>query len=219
MEFNRFIKDRLPVPFETALTKSIGDSELLRGFYKCKIDRKPCVERPVVPKVSYIFNHCSPCQHALFEFAEAFAVKNNLNFVGLCPAESQFKDKTPFNMILWGTSQLTKDSARKLAAECAGEFLQFVQNDKRTLCYMVEISKNTHINNDATFPEACHLGFRISFWDENIDRQPEPYISEIRLFEGKFKYFTVDDGQRLVLVHEETFDEAQAFLKSLTASR
>ena len=59
------------------------------------------------------------------------------------------------------------------------------------------------------------LAFRISFWDENVDRQPSPYISEIRLLDGRFSYFTSDDLQRLVLVREESFDDAQAFLKAV----
>ena len=132
------------------------------------------------------------------------------------PTESQFKDPTPFNLILWGTARLTKDAARKLAAECVGEFLKFVQNDKRTLDYMGERSKDKYMHDTATFPEARHIGFRISFWDENMDRQIEPYIAEIRLHEGKLRYFTADDGQRLVLAHEETFDEGQEYLKSLS---
>ena len=94
--------------------------------------------------------------------------------------------------------------------------MQFVQNDKRTLDYMDERSKNKYRHDTATFPEARHIGFRIYFRDENMDRQIEPYIAEIRLHEGKLRYFTADDGQRLVQVHEETFDEGQAFLKSLS---
>ena len=83
---------------------------------------------------------------------------------------------------------------------------------------MVERSTDKYIHDDATFPEIRHIGFRISFWDENIDRQIAPYIAEIRMFEGRLKYFTADDGQRLVLVYEESYDDAQAFLKSQKAS-
>ena len=216
LEFNQFIKEKTPVPFETILTKPIADSELLQKFYLCKIGRKPCVEKPNVPEVSYIVSYCNPHDHSVFGFAKTISAKNNLNFVDLAPLEKQFGDYTPFEIAFWGTSQLTKDAARKLAAECSSEFLKFVQHDKRTLDFMSERSKNKRINDDATFPEVRHIGLRISFWDENIDRQPEPYIAEIRLYEGKFKYFTADDGQRLVLVHEESFDEAQAFLKSLS---
>jgi hypothetical protein len=216
LEFNHFIQDKAPVPFETIIKKTVDNSELLQKFYKCEIKRQLCAEKPSVPKISYILSYCCPFQHAVFEFAKILSAKTNLNFVDLVPAESQFNDKTPFNMILWGTSRLMKDAARKLAVECSKEFLKFVQNDKRTLDYMVERSTSKYSHDEATFPEVRHIGLRISFWDENIDRQPEPYIAEIRLYDGKFKYFTADDGQRLVLAYEETFDDAQAFLKSLS---
>ena len=55
---------------------------------------------------------------------------------------------------------------------------------------------------------------RFSFWDENIDRQPEPYIAEIRLENEKILYFTADENQFLKLVQEESVEEAQAVTKS-----
>lgn len=34
------------------------------------------------------------------------------------------------------------------------------------------------------------------------------------MFDSMFQYFTADEGQRLVLVYEESFDEAVATLKT-----
>ena len=218
LEFNQFIKDKLPVPFETILIKPIGESEGLREFFDCKVLRKSCAEKPNVPKVSYILSCCKPHHHSVFEFSKAISAKNNLNFVDLDSLERQFGDFIPFEIAFWGNAQLTIDAARKLAVQFSSEFLKFVQNDNPCLAYMVERSTDKYIHDDATFPEIRHIGFRISFWDENIDRQIAPYIAEIRMFEGKLKYFTADDGQRLVLVHEETYDDVQAFLKSQKAS-
>ena len=217
-EFIQYDKENMMCPGKIILMKSVRDSELLKEFYCCKVKRAKCKEKPKVPLVSYILPNCSPYYHAVFEFANSISQKYNLNFVDLTPTESQFKDKTPFNMILWGSPQLNIDAARKLAAQFSSEFLKFVQNDKPCLAYMVERSTDKYIHDDATFPEIRHIGFRISFWDENIDRQIAPYIAEIRMFEGRLKYFTADDGQRLVLVYEESYDDAQAFLKSLKAS-
>jgi len=218
MEFNMTSKSNIMYPSKTILTKPTSDSGPLQKFYHCEVPRKQCVEKPYVPEVSYILSHCSPYQHAVFEFSKSVSNGNKLYFLDLGPAEKGHNDFTPFDMIFWSSEKKSLDAARKLAAECSSKFLSFVQNDKRTLDYMVERSKDSYIHDEAVFPEPRHIGFRISFWDENIDRQAEPYIAEIRLYDGKFKYFTADEGQRLVLVYEETFDEAQAFLKSLSAT-
>jgi len=159
----------------------------------------------------------NPCYSSVFEWATTFSKKNDFHFVAFGPVKSEFWEKIPFKFILWGPERLKLDEARKLATRCSGEFLNFVQADKKTLDRMEERSKDASFYDDAVFPEPRHIGFRISFWDENIDRQVEPYIAEIHFYDEKFKYFTADDGQRLFLVYEETFDEAQAFLKSLSA--
>jgi len=214
MEFSIANNASVMFPFETVLKKPTADSLPLQKFYHCLVPRKQCIEKPHVPDVSYILSNCCPFQHAVFEFTKTISKKNNLNFVDIWPAEKEHNDPTPFNMIFWSSERISLEAARKLAAECSNEFLKFVQNDKRTLDRMEERSKDLYSHDEAVFPEPRHIGFRISFWDENIDRQAEPYIAEIRLYDGKFKYFTADEGQRLVLVHEETFDEAQAFLNA-----
>ena len=78
-------------------------------------------------------------------------------------------------------------------------------------------SKKNSLNDSSVIPEPRHLSFRISFWDENVDRQSAPYIAEIHLMDKKFSYFTSDDLQRLVLVREESFDDALAFLKGVAS--
>ena len=69
LEFNQFIKDKLPVPFETVLTKPIDDSEGLQKYYNCKVERKASKEKPNIPKVSYIlnFNRPYPMQFSNFQ--------------------------------------------------------------------------------------------------------------------------------------------------------
>jgi hypothetical protein len=125
------------------------------------------------------------------------------------------RDSRAFDFVLGGGQCINLEEARKLAATCSKELLDFVRNDKECRIYLKERSEWKGSKDPSTFPEPRHIAFRISFWDENVDRQPAPYIAEIRVIDEKFKYFTSDECQRLVLVHEETFDEAQAFLKSL----
>jgi hypothetical protein len=68
-------------------------------------------------------------------------------------------------------------------------------------------------------PLRDHVGLRMSFWDEYVNRVSEPFIAEIRVIGESFKYYTADEGQRLVLVYEETWDEAMKFLEQETTSQ
>ncbi len=49
--------------------------------------------------------------------------------------------------------------------------------------------------------------FRITFWDEYLNRVEEPYIAQIQCQDGKIMYFTADEGQRLQQVFEEPVPE------------
>lgn len=213
-EFIQFDKESCTHPGKIILTKPLADSIFLKKFYEYKVARKPSLQKPVVPEVSYILNGFPPYEDAVFGFANDFSSKNKLHFVDLCHVKSEFGDTTPFEFILYGIKQLQKDEARALGAKCARDFLKFVQNDKRALEYMEKRSKDPRMKDTATFPDINHIAFRISLWDENIDRQPEPYIADILFCDGKFRYFTSDEGQRLMLAFEESFEESQAFLKS-----
>jgi hypothetical protein len=52
-----------------------------------------------------------------------------------------------------------------------------------------------------------------------VNRIAEPYIAEIRVIGDSFKYYTADEGQRLVLIYEESWDDAMKFLEQETTSQ
>ena len=113
-----------------------------------------------------------------------------------------------FGFVLAGTHKLSLADARKLAADCATQFLQSIQNSDKAKAYAAKVDKTfRRTRPDGTFSSKDFI-FRLSFWDENIDRRENPYIAEIRFFDNTFQYFTSDEGQRLVPVFQETFDEA-----------
>ena len=155
---------------------------------------------------------------AFFEFIKKFSKKKNLEFITLIRVGENVHEFWPFQCALRGSQRLSLNDARTLASNCAFECRDFLEKDKFCLNFMKERSTWKHITDRSLVPDIHHFAFRISFWDENIDRQSEPYIAEIRFLGGKLKYFTADVHQRLVLVHEETFDEAQHFLSSSSES-
>jgi hypothetical protein len=172
--------------------------------YSCKIG--------LIPNPS-----TSPYAKALFNFLKRFSKSNNLEFVTIGRVGETVNEIWPFEFALRGSQCLKLDEARVIAAKCFYEVWQSVKQDTRCIEYLKRRNLLPHFKDMATSPEPRHIAFRISFWDENVDRQPEPYIAEIRFLGGTFKYFTADEGQRLVLVHEETFDDALAFLNAQNA--
>ena len=114
-------------------------------------------------------------------------------------------------MAFWGHQRLNVQEARRLMVQGASDFLHFTQTNTIALDYM-----NFYMKEEApAHPEMKLIVLRFSFWDENIDRQPEPYIAEIRLENEKILYFTADENQFLKLVQEESVDEAQAVTKTI----
>ena len=199
---------------KTIALKRTEDSEFLKPCYK------PFVERIVgnaeeikIPPVQ--LNPSSPPSFfSVLSFAEKFSSERHLFPLALGSAGKRTKNHSPFSFALWGQEQLLFEVAHKMAVECARDFLKFLQKDKAALNQMKEESKEGLYNDPATIPEPRHMTFRISLWDKSINRQPAPYIAEIRLQDGVFEYFTSDEGQNLVSLYSETFEDAMHFLET-----
>ena len=202
---------------EYGVVKKIPLSEAtwLKEFFSSSVSRKMADHKVKVPTYDRPSPQASAVVEAVFGFVKKFAHANGLEIVTTGNAGDHEGDSRGFNFVLCGGQCINLKEARKLAATCSKELLEFVRNDTECRTYLKRRSTWIGSKDPSTFPEPRHTAFRISFWDENVDRQPAPYIDEIRVIGENFKYFTSDEGQRLVLVHEETFDEAQAFLKAL----
>jgi hypothetical protein len=200
-------------PFEE-IAAHAGDSvDGLKDLYHPKFPRKAVSPKPKIPTPSCLPMRIEcPFLKAEFEIAQKICKNNALDIVILgCVGEHYF-DSRPINFALRGPQSLSLDESRKLAAKCSQELWDFIRKDKRCLEYIKETSSIPHEKYSSPTPILEHLAFRISFWDENVDRVTEPYIAEIRLLDAKLKYFTADENQFLVQVYEETFDNALAFL-------
>jgi hypothetical protein len=145
-------------------------------------------------------------------FSQSFCLKNQLHHVTSSIGYS-FKDTRPFEIALRGNQQLKLDEARTLIATCSKEFLAFIRSKKEQVEYVKRRKTWPNESFYGDFPEPNHFAIRISFWDEYVNRVPEPYIAEIRVAGESFKYYTADEGQRLVLVYEESWDDAMKFLE------
>ena len=204
--------------FQNVIEKNMSYSPYLNSFLNPPVERTYPTKEIKIP----IFKNASddpPHWRSMTSFMNAFAQEYHLFPLTLIPVGEKYCDLVSFGFAVWGKEQMTLNQAHLMAAKCARDFLHFIQTDKANVKFMKEV-RSQWKNSDGTFydpatiPEPRHFAFRISLWDEGINRQPSPYIAEIQYYKGRFKYFTSDEGQRLVLVHEETFDDAVKFLNT-----
>ena len=195
----------------------IPEATWLKDYFSFGVPRSKDTVHKKIPTYKSLNVPGYPILKAELLFAQKFCDANKLEIVITGDVEEVPKDNRPFDFALRGDRPIDLDQARKMAADCYHQFLVLVKNDPCFQDYLKERSTWVCQKDTATYPEPRHLGVRISFWDENIDRQPPPSIAEIRIIGDHCKYFTSDEGQRLVLVHEETFDEVHAEQKEVVS--
>ena len=213
LEFKKFYKNNLTF-HKVVFDKPIPEIKELNELYSVSIPRTSVTPKPNVPELKHLsWKQDCPVGQAIFNFIKRFSKQNNLHIITIGTVGEHYFDSRVFDFALRGQQTLSLNVAKNLAALCAQQSLQCAQTDKRCTEFMYERGHDPRYRDAATIAEPRHIAFRISFWDENVDRVPEPYIAEIRVIGENFQYFTADEGQRLQLVHEETFAEAMASLK------
>jgi hypothetical protein len=215
LEFNQCVvgdEFELGFEFRTICKREIKKISGLNELYSPSIPRNRPTHPIKMVAISKPFP-ATPDALSLFHFISNFAEQKNLHFVTFNSVGETIQEFWPFQFALYGYQNLKLEEARVMAAQCSTQTLQFLKSDKECLDFMKKRSTWRHIKDKALIPEIQHFAFRISFWDESIDRQPQPYIAEIRFLGGKVKYYSADENQRLVLVFEETLDDVQKYLK------
>ncbi len=191
----------------------------LKELYSYPVPRKPAEPKPILPTFAdNAWEFQSQVIQAHIAFLKKFCNRNSLQLVTIGCVGKHCFDSRLFGFVLCGNKRLTLQEARTLGARCAQEMFEFISTDPNCLKRVIESTLwlREKYRSPAPIPE--NIAFRISFWDENIDRQPQPYIAEIRCLDGKLEYFTADENQFISQVFEETFNEAQDFLKTQTPS-
>lgn len=188
--------------------------EVLQEFYTPTLPPKQPGPKPKIPPLTRLSWRCDTAWGASrLRFLKRFCHAHGLEITIIGVAGSHAFDRKPFGFALRGSQRLSLDEARQLAATCSKELMAYAKNDPPLIEYMKKRGANPLFEDPATVAEPRHCAFRISFWDEDIDRVQAPAIAEIRINGESFQYFTADEHQRLVLTLEETYAQATAFLE------
>ena len=82
---------------------------------------------------------------------------------------------------------MTADEARPLVQELAQAFVNKVLTDPVFVRY-----NENEILSKGRPPAASDVGFKISFWDKNMDRPLHPYLAQVRFVEEQLLFYYAD---------------------------
>lgn len=200
-------------PYRTVVEKSVFNIPVLKHLCSLPVPRTREAVKQVVPSRVLRKEECAPAGFFIQECGLKFAKEKKLTY--LIGGDGEWEYALGFNLI--GTQKVLLDEARVLASnEAKNIFSKF--NKSKIISARLKEHNKVFEKYSKPLSMLHLLTFRIAFWDEDINRQEAPYIAEIRFVRGVFKYFTADEGQRLVLVHEETYGEAMKFLEERSSA-
>jgi hypothetical protein len=206
LDFKRFVPMNFEdpgLPHRVFFSKPIAEIERMNKLFTPVLPKTIEREKPKVPTLTKLSWNCeTPLGNAEFDLMNKYCEKNNLHLLVIGGIGKDYIDSPPFGAALMGRQLITLEEARLLSSQFGNIILHFAQTNRHCIALMEERSKDKFWKDTATKAEPRHIAFRISFWDENIDRISPPHIAEIRVLRDTISYFTADEYQRLVLIHE-----------------
>jgi len=149
----------------------------------------------------------------LEKFGQQLAKKNQLVYLNRGLGILVDNRDVALAISLMGRQKLTIEETRPLIVGMVQEFINLMKSDPTFEAYMQETHKHTSWYDPVMSPK--RIGIKVSFWDANVDRYPPPYVSQVKVKEGKiFYYQTKSDSQFLDQPFSETFEEAFALVRS-----
>jgi hypothetical protein len=107
-----------------------------------------------------------------------------------------------YGMSFISNKKVTLEEGQQLARAIYKEFLNVLTNNPVIDAYIAEASKQ--IPSLDWIPSKKTLGFKITYWDEKVDRQFPPHLAAIVFCEGTFNYYQADpETQKLHLVFSD----------------
>ena len=143
-----------------------------------------------------------------FTFAQNLAKKNGLILIaleGVLNGETAHSPKNDCLQEAFATQEkcATLNESKELVRNLRDSMISFLVKGSRLSNWANLFRKQGKESLSPTINLQEYMSFRVSFWDEYIDRVKAPHIAEIRVVGQKARYYIADELQRLQLVHEE----------------
>ena len=181
-----------------------GYPEPIKKMMSPRFDEK---KEPTAIPVATKYVHFNNSGEPEFQFCQKWARENGVLLVGL---ESILGQDRPYGTkIQIGIAYaaqgklLSLDEAKALVLKLRNDHLPFYIKEEwlQSFVNCARASKNESLDPKINAQE--YMSYRISFWDEYIDRVKPPHIAEIKVIGTTAKYYVADDLQRLQLIYEE----------------
>ena len=98
---------------------------------------------------------------------------------------------------LMSRKKMTIEQARPIAVEIAQSLLYQLYGNQAFQYALTKSSQAYHYM--PSKPNNDMVGFRLGFWDQNMDRPLTPYVAQIRFADGKLYYHYADPGTQALL--------------------
>ena len=166
---------------------------------------KPKSPVPIPPVVEY--RYLNDSGKSEYEYLQAFSKKNGLIFLAFGSVFPPPVDWNVFVEIAYAAQgkRISLEEAKALALKIQKAHAEFCIQDGRFARAVNENRREGNLTFENPVNVQRFMGFRVSFWDQYIDRVAPPAIAEFRVYGTKACYYTADEYQRLQLVCEEEF--------------
>lgn len=113
-----------------------------------------------------------------------------------------------WDLNLFSQQRLTIEQSRHIVVAFMTDFWNKLSRDEAILDDIQYNIREKLLPHQQMIPSA--LGLRLSFWDENVDRYPSPYVSRVVVAEGKVRYYMADPKDQSLQEppYIETLEEA-----------
>jgi hypothetical protein len=144
---------------------------------------------------------------SLANFGEQLAKKNGMKCLKTHVGSIVDSKIVAWDISLLSDQQLTIEQARPMVVAMIKDFWKKVNDDPSFDNGLKELHKTMSWYSPELTPK--RLGIRIAFWDKDVNRPLPPYISQIKVLEGRIEYYQANPkDQSLLPPYIETFEQA-----------
>ncbi|MGR3951354.1 MAG: hypothetical protein QRY74_00300 [Chlamydia sp.] len=180
--------------------KNIHEVEILKSYMEPMVSRKKENVDPIFIEEQIRKSLHSNRQRLHYPILERMRKRFRMNIAATREISEEFYTRGIASGFWAQNRKIELNQAKHLAESFIQEYLKELRGE--------EIIQKTSKKKAKDFQDFKNnlnwFGFRITFWDEYLNRVEAPFIAQIQCQGGRIIYFAADSGQRLYQVYEES---------------
>ena len=197
-------------PYKDVLKKAAGQISLTPS----KLNLKPTYRTELKEKGTHIVTRV---ENLLIDYSEDLAKDFNMQF--FTNGSRRYVDS---NNAIWSLgfinrNQVSVEEGRKLITSMLEKMLSLAKSEPLFQERLHDSAK--HSPNWDIYKKPLgliHFGFKIDFWNDDVEHYPPPYLAQIKVADEVIHYYSIDaKTKEFVEIATETFEEATRKTKDL----